>query len=302
MRLRYLLLLSLLLLGCHASRPTANQPAKRPVITDGMVDIGDLSLHVHCAGQGAPTVVMDAGLGSDGSVWKDVQGRVGRIARTCVYDRAGLGYSSDPVRKPHTNRQMARELHQLLVRAGLDGPYVLVGHSMGGINVRLFESEHREQVAGMVLVDATVDPVRSRALVPEEELKKFREMLQNLAEGLDFDTFAAAAAEMRASSRSLGAKPLIILSRSSEDPQPWASQEQLAEMLRIWHEQQADLTSLSSNAIQIIVPNSRHFIQLDAPQVVAAAIEEVVSAVRQDRPLNGAALRDATASRQRRLH
>jgi len=279
-----------LLFSCHAGAPIArSQAVAPPVVTDGLVDIGGLSLHIHCVGQGAPAVVMDAGLGNDGSVWKGVQPQVGRFTRACAYDRAGLGYSS-PAPTPHTNRQMAQELHQLLTRSGLAGPYVLVGHSMGGINVRLFEAEHPDQVAGMVLVDATVDPERSRSLVPAEEIKKFQEMLPKIGEGLDFETFAAGAADMRASSRSLGAKPLVVLTRSIEDEQPWASPEQLAQLLRIWQEMQAGLPKLSSNSLQIVVPHSHHYIQLEVPQVVVAAIGEVVNAVRTQGKLNEAAL------------
>jgi pimeloyl-ACP methyl ester carboxylesterase len=175
---------------------------------------------------------------------------------------------------------MARELHELLARSGLAGPFVLVGHSMGGLNVRLFEAEHPDQVAGMVLVDATVDPQRSRSIVPPEELKKFKEMIPKVGEGLDFDTFVAGAADVRASSKSLGAKPLVVLTRGMEDAPPWASAEQVGQMLRIWQEQQADLPKLSSNAIQIVVRKSHHYIQLDAPQIVIAAIGEVVRAAR----------------------
>jgi pimeloyl-ACP methyl ester carboxylesterase len=104
---------------------------------DGLIDVGAVSLHVHCLGDGLPTVVFDGGLGTDGAVWRDVQGQISLTTRACVYDRAGTGYSGLPSSKPHTNGQMAQELHALLARAGIRGPYVLVGHSMGGINLRL---------------------------------------------------------------------------------------------------------------------------------------------------------------------
>jgi pimeloyl-ACP methyl ester carboxylesterase len=297
MRPWYRLLFPLLLPACHSTAPkVANTAGSRTIVTDGMVDIGGLSLHIHCIGEGSPLVVMDAGLGSDGSVWKDVQLEVARSTRACVYDRAGMGYSSGPAPTPHTNRQMARELHELLTRSGLDGPYVLVGHSMGGLNVRLFESEHPDQVTGMVLVDSMVDPLRYWSLVPDEEMKKFREMLPKVGEGLDFGTFAGGVADVRASSRSLGAKPLVVLTRGMEDKQPWASAELLAELLRVWQERQADLLKLSSNAIQIVVRNSHHSIQLDAPEMVVAAVGEVVRAVRTQGRVNAAVL--ASLNRQ----
>jgi pimeloyl-ACP methyl ester carboxylesterase len=293
------LLLLFLLSACHPGGPKgAHQASARHVISDGVVEIGGgLALHIHCVGEGAPTVVMDAGLGNDGSVWKDVQRELGRSTRVCAYDRAGMGYSTGPAPRPHTNRQMARELQALLTSSGHEGPYVLVGHSMGGINVRLFEAEHSELVVGVVLIDATVDPRPFWSLIPDDELRKFREMLPHLGEGTDIDTFAAGAADMRASSKSLGKKPLVVLTRSVEDEQPWASAELLAETLRRWHEQQAQLPSLSSNALQVIVRNSRHYIQRDAPGITVAAIGEVIRAARTQTPLNEAVL--SSLNRQR---
>lgn len=283
-----LLALLVLLSGCLAVGPIARPKKAQPGITDGLIDVGGLSLHVHCLGQGSPIVILEAGLGNDGSVWKGVQREVARSTRACVYDRAGTGYS-DPAPTPHPNRQMARELYQLVTHAGLTGPYVLVGHSMGGVNVRLFEAEHPGLVVGMVLVDATVDPLRSRSVIPEDEMKKFKEMLPAVGEGVDLESFALGAAEARAA-KGLGSKPLVVLTRSVEDEQPWASPEQRAELLRIWQEQQAELPKLSSNAIQVVVRNSHHHIQLDAPRLVVASIAEVVNAVRSGARLNEAAL------------
>ena len=294
------LLLLLASSACHAGAPQpARLAATRDVISDGVVEIGGgLALHIHCLGEGSPTVVMDAGLGNDGSVWNDVQREVGRSTRVCAYDRAGMGYSNGPAPRPHTNRQMARELHALLTRSGNDGPYVLVGHSMGGINVRLFEAEHPEPVVGMVLVDATVDPRPFWSLFPDEELRKFREMLPQVGEGTDVDTFAAGAADMRASSNSLGKKPLVILTRSVEDVQPWASAELLAETQRLWHAQQAQLRRLSSNSLQIIVRKSRHYIQNDAPGITAAAIGEVIRAARTQTRVDEAVLASLNHKRE----
>ena len=142
----------------------------------------------------------------------------------------------------------------------------------------------------MVLVDATVDPVRSRSFVPPDELRKFDEVAERVGERIDFATFAAGAAEMRAASRSLGAKPLVVLTRSLEEAPPWATPAQVAAMRSIWLELQDELPKLSTNAYQSIVPNTHHHIQLEAPEVVAAAIVEVVSSLRERRPLDGGVL------------
>lgn len=256
-----------------------------------MVDVGGgVSLHLHCAGEGAPIVVLDNGLGGDGSGWSDVQPGLGLFTRACVYDRAGTGYSSPPAARPHTNRQMARELHELLHRAGLGAPYVLVGLSMGGINVRLFASEHPDEVAGLVLVDATVDPVRMRALATDSELAEFRATLLKGPEGLDFESFAAGAADMRAVSRTIGDKPLVVLTRGREEAQPGTSPERAAQALRLWQELQAGLPRLSTNSVQVVARNSGHLMQMDVPDLVVVGVREVVDAVRLHRRVDGARL------------
>lgn len=259
---------------------------------DGMVDIGGLSLHIHCIGEGVPIVVLDSGLGMTGTAWDDVQPEVGRFTRVCSYDRAGRGYSS-PAPKPHSNRQMARELGLLLERAGQRGPYVLVGHSMGGMNVRLFASEHPDRVAGMVLVDAVGDgqPSRHWALMPDGSMAELRDMLDKLPEGLDFDTYVAGFADMRGSSRSIGDVPLVVLTHGREDPPPRGSSPEQATKLQVaWQEMQTDLAKMSTNAAHVTAPNSGHNMQWEAPRLVVGAIHQVVNAARVHGRVNTDAL------------
>jgi len=117
------------------------------------VDVGGYSLHILCEGEGSPTVVVDAGNGDFSLGWTLVQPKVAQFARICTYDRAGYGWS-DPSPSPRTARQIANELHTLLVNAEIEGPYVLVGHSLGGYNVRMYTDLYPEEVVGVVLVDA----------------------------------------------------------------------------------------------------------------------------------------------------
>src|SRR4030095_7799142 len=118
------------------------------------VDVGGYRLRLQCTGQGSPTVVMDSGLGDTLETWADVWPGVKAFTRVCVYDRAGLRKSeSGP--PPRTSQRISDELHGLLLIAQVPGPYVLVGHSFGGLNVRLFAAQHPEQVVGLVLVEAT---------------------------------------------------------------------------------------------------------------------------------------------------
>jgi pimeloyl-ACP methyl ester carboxylesterase len=116
-----------------------------------MVDIGGYRLHLYCTGQGSSTVVLESGLGGPALLWALVQQELQTTTRVCSYDRAGLGWSdSGPL--PRTSQQMVDELHKLLHNAEIEGPYVLVGHSLGGLNVRLFAHDYPDETAGIVLV------------------------------------------------------------------------------------------------------------------------------------------------------
>lgn len=111
-------------------------------------------LNLYCIGSGTPTVVLEAGHGDGLTTWARVQPAISKLTRVCSYDRAGFGFS-DPPKKPGTIQQAADDLRALLVNASIRPPFVLVGHSMGGMIVRLYAAEHPDDVAGMVLVDAT---------------------------------------------------------------------------------------------------------------------------------------------------
>lgn len=118
-----------------------------------MVDIGGYRLHLYCTGQGSPTVIFENGLGDIFADWALVQPGVAQFTRACSYDRAYEGYSdAGPI--PITMHQQAFELHLLLQNAELPPPYILVGHSYGGMLARLFTMTYPHDVAGLVLVDS----------------------------------------------------------------------------------------------------------------------------------------------------
>jgi pimeloyl-ACP methyl ester carboxylesterase len=130
-----------------------------------MVDIGGHRLHINCVGQGSPTVILESGLGTMSADWANVQPEVAETTRVCAYDRAGTGWS-EPGPEARDPRQIAGELHTLLGNAGIDGPYVLVGHSFGGLYVRMYAARFPKEVKGMVLVDASHPDMWTR-LPPE---------------------------------------------------------------------------------------------------------------------------------------
>jgi pimeloyl-ACP methyl ester carboxylesterase len=129
-----------------------------------LVDVGGYKMHLNCTGEGSPTVILEAGLNDFSVFWSLVQPEVAEFSRVCVYDRAGYGWSeSSPY--PRTSEAMVAELHTLLVNAGEESPYVLVGHSFGGALVRLYAHNYPDEIAGVVLVDAAQEELFSR--IPE---------------------------------------------------------------------------------------------------------------------------------------
>jgi pimeloyl-ACP methyl ester carboxylesterase len=125
------------------------------------VHAGPVTLNLDCEGRGRPTVILESGARPSARSWLLVQPEVARFTRVCSYDRAGYGWS-EPGPEPRTSLQIARELKGVLDAAGEKGPFVLVGHSMGGFHVRVFAGQYASDVAGMVLVDGTPEDVDER--------------------------------------------------------------------------------------------------------------------------------------------
>jgi alpha/beta hydrolase family protein/tetratricopeptide repeat protein len=149
---RFLAILWLLLCVCAPVLAQQNKTATQSGVQNQDVDVGGHKLRLQIAGTGTPTVVLDYGLGGSIGNWSDVFPEVARFARVVSYDRAGYG-KSDAGPEPRSQTQIATELHTLLHRANIAPPYVLVGHSLGGANIRAFAHLFREEVAGLVFVD-----------------------------------------------------------------------------------------------------------------------------------------------------
>jgi pimeloyl-ACP methyl ester carboxylesterase len=145
-----------------------------------LVDVGGYRLHLHCIGTanpGSPTVILEAGAGMASPSWAWVQSVVGATTRVCAYDRAGYGWS-DPSPMPREAQQVAHELHTLLNRAAIAGPYVLVGHSIGGMYVRVYAAQYPDEVAGVVLVDSSHPDQLTRSPATKAEQESYQRLLQ----------------------------------------------------------------------------------------------------------------------------
>ena len=271
-----------------------------------LVDVGGYRLHIHCSGpDGAngPTVVMDAGIGECSLGWGLVQPEIAKFARVCTYDRAGLGWS-DPAPTPRTSRQIVSDLHALLTNAEIKPPYVMVGHSFGGLNARLYTSQFPEEVVGMVLVDSAHEdnpfrpPLPTRAglltaplgiprlfgqfVVSENPIfsrhSKYPSAHRAIATSTKYlntvrREWSAADeswSQAGSSNKSLGDRPLVVLFARFNHP-----------MFSVFAKRQVELAQRSTTGKLIFVENSGHHIQHDQPEVVVDAIREVVEALRR---------------------
>jgi pimeloyl-ACP methyl ester carboxylesterase len=137
-----------------------------------LVSVGDHELHIYCVGTGRPTVILEAGGGLMSAHWAWVQSEVAGASQVCAYDRAGSGWSErGPT--PRDAQQVATELYTLLLQAEMEGPYVLVGHSIGGLYVRTFAAQYPNDVAGLVLVDSSHPDQMTRSPETKAEQEGF---------------------------------------------------------------------------------------------------------------------------------
>jgi len=300
----------LITLAACVSAPLAGQARPSGPAPGVLIDVGGHRLHVFCTGPtsgGAPTVVLDAGAGAFSTAWSAVQQALPDI-RTCAYDRAGWGWS-EPGHGPRTITQEVFELHSLLKAGAISGPYVLVGHSYGGLLARRYAALHASDVVGVVLVDPAheesrlyytkqgawlrvreqsegraVPPPRTR--LPGDSTMSFYDPVRDYW-GEEFQAFHDARI---VNPRMLGNTPLVVLAAGKVDPPPGVSQELWVQLRAERRVQLADLTALSSKARLIRDSTSGHDIPKDNPQLIAACIANVVS-VASGKPVIGLAAR-----------
>ena len=152
---------SLGLIGATAERVAEWRDARRYPVIGRRFAVGDRKLDIYCEGSGSPTVVYESGKQIPGFFWTPILHRTSSFARSCWYDRAGMGWS-DPAPAPRTANDIAQDLHAVLQAAGEHPPYVLVAHSLGGFYARVFDGLYRDEVAGLVLIDPASEDIATR--------------------------------------------------------------------------------------------------------------------------------------------
>ena len=257
-----------------------------------MINVGDHRLYIECHGSGSPVVVLQVGLGGTAADWSRIAPVVSQSTTVCVYDRAGHG-SSEDVAGPQDGIAIATDLHTLLERAGVAGPYVVVGHSSGGPYLRVFAARYPDEVAGMVLLDAqpadafTALPDYPSFYGPYRIVATMAPSLARIGLGFPFgspsdpssiraarslrDEVIALPDALRQAQAltTLGTRPLVVVSAGSGQQAGWlAAQDRLLD--------------LSTNRAHRVIPTATHDSVIVGEDASAStqAIIDVVGSVR----------------------
>jgi pimeloyl-ACP methyl ester carboxylesterase len=284
--------------------------------------VNGLKMHLHCLGEGSPTIILEAGGYSFSTEWYWIHRQLAKTNRTCAYDRAGAGWS-DPSTEPRTAIQITKDLHGLLQQANIPAPYILAGHSFGGILNRVYTSQYPDEVAGIVLVDsAHIRPAAYKDRNEFEEWKRGSDILQGSlwvlvrtgvmrfiirseleaagyppeavaqltalkSTNLSFDTYYAESVPVRWELTQVWKAAQKLGTRPLIVL--WDERSHLSDgEAKIFREIREEIASYSSNSVTRFIPGANHTsIQGNEQyaQQVTTAILEVVDAARAGKPL-----------------
>ena len=263
-----------------------------------LIDVGGHRLHLSCAGSGSPTVVLEPGAGGVSSDLGWITPAVARDTRVCVYDRAGRGWS-EPADTTQDGAQVASDLHTLLQRGHVPGPYVLAGHSFGGLYTLTFTARYPDEVAGMVLVDSTAPASAAKPSATPSDHEDSYDLMgrvsalvstsarlglgrlvgvptaSHLRSTIDEYAQTSSSTAAAAALRDFGNKPLLVLTAGNGSPPGWSAD-------------QDALATLSTNSVHRVVEGIDHAGMVAEEKGAAAttqAILDVVSSIRTARPL-----------------
>jgi pimeloyl-ACP methyl ester carboxylesterase len=266
---------------------------------DRLVNIGTHALHLYCQGRGSPTVVIDTGSGETFESWLPLIGALAQETRVCAYDRAGYG-QSEPGPLPRDAGREADELRLLLQAGDVQAPYLLVGHSLGALNVQVFASKYPELLDGVLLLDPTPLAWLMGDAFPEllpmfmQQADTFRsqaEAMQSAPDAKDRATAAfltmlaselmelpQATAEQLAAIQSFGDLPVIVVGATRAEPGFGASADAFRQFA---NEQCEQLAQKSMRGVFVLAEGSSHHINLDAPELVRNTVLGMVKQARK---------------------
>jgi pimeloyl-ACP methyl ester carboxylesterase len=299
-RVILLLLLSISIVGCASSTtvtptkapptvtPTASfTPAPRPTLPGDKIDVGGYNLYLDCKGTGSPTVILESGLEGDVVTWKQVHPEVAKFTRVCRYDRAGLAHS-DYGPMPRDAKLTSADLHTLLTQANIAPPYILVGHSFGGLLIRRYAFDYPDEVTGMIFVDSlhenwwedALTLLPSPSSTDSARLNSFRLYLtdgwRDPSSNFEAMDIPAVAEQVRETDN-FGDIPITVLTAGRFDVlNPGLPPELETALANLFVEQQKRLAALSTNGVPVIIPDSGHNMPRENPGAVIDAIREMV--------------------------
>src|SRR5450830_1008376 len=281
------MLFSLVALGAAAQTPAAvatpADPERRPYAKPGILAAlpDGRRIHFNCMGSGSPTVIMTAGLGDWSASWRKVQPTVARSTRVCTWDRAGFGFS-DGSTQVQLIANTVSDLEAALKSAAIAGPYLMVGHSMGGLESGAI-GVGTPDPKGCLVYTGGYAPETAAALAQRDT-----EWLRWAAKISLHERFDESARSLARPARNYGAMPLIVLTAGKPFTPPASMAPATAEAIRAgwpafsaeFNRAHDDLAALSTRGSNRMVADAGHYIQYDRPDLVIAAIEEVVKASR----------------------
>lgn len=315
------LLLGAVLFGTGYEFYARSQAHKNYPAPGQLVDIGGRKMHLDCRGEGTPTVVLESGLDTNGSLsWDRVHDDLAAITRTCAYDRAGVMWSQQKS-TPQDAEAVAQDLHTTLQAAGITGPLLMVCHSLGGPYIMTYTRLFPDDVKGLVFVDcshpdqlkempeAIVSKMKVPAalkiisalswtgilrLGPAPDVEGMPEGAKKAGQAWFSETAGASLKEMQAipttfeqagKLRDLGDRPLVVLTAMQPLPEEMLAtqgltREDAEQMQVVWEQLHLDEASWSSRSRQQNVMDSQHYIQLQRPDLVIEAVQEVLGEIR----------------------
>lgn len=264
-----------------------------------LIDVGGYRLALRQAGHGEPTVVLEMGLGAAGDSFEEIARQVAEFTRVVWYDHAGLGRSDPtPTTTPRTVADLAVDFHRLLCIAQIPPPYVVAGHSMGGLTARYYQQCFPSEVAALVLIESAHEDQCEQLLaaLPEEAddelpaVAQYRQALRitwtdpranveridNLANSL-----------LMRQCKHVGRLPLVVVSRGQAQAPAGLPPDLVARRERTWRELQCDLAALSSRSAHLIAEHSGHLVNQDQPDAVVQGIRQALALVRESREHRG---------------
>jgi pimeloyl-ACP methyl ester carboxylesterase len=238
------------------------------------VDAGGHGLQLLIGGQGSPAVIFEGGFGVGIASWSTVQREVAAFAQTVSYDRAGLG-QSDLGPKPRSAKQIATELHAALQKSGVKPPYLMVGHSFGGIYVRVFADMYPKEIVGIVLIDPSQESFNDwlRKNLPDR-LKAEQSNIAKAGQGVQGESAALDTSYGQAREAKVPEGiPVVLLSATEDESMP-------AEARKVWIEKHKEWLATVAGSKHIIVEKAPHFIQAQQPALVVDTIKQILKQAR----------------------